>query len=89
MSKKKLTLSDTHLVILSAASARPDQNVFPLPESLGNRDNRIDAILDELVTHRLAERVTGVPADRMWRTEEDQRIGLRVKRPIEVVVLNA
>lgn len=76
MSKKKLTLTDTHLVILSTASARPDQNLIPLPECLGQRDDRIDAILDELATHRLADRVAGVPAERLWRTEDDQRIGL-------------
>lgn len=76
MSKKKLTLTDTHLVILSTASARPDENLIPLPECVGKRDDRIDAILDELVTHFLAEPVAGVPADRMWRTEDDQCIGL-------------
>lgn len=76
MSKKKLTLSDAHLVILSTASARADQNLIPLPERLGKRDDRIEMILDELVTHHLANRVAGVPADRTWRTEDDERIGL-------------
>ena len=46
MTKKKLTLTDTHLVILSTASARPDQNLIPLPQCLGERDARIDTILD-------------------------------------------
>ena len=78
MSKEKLNLTDTHLVILSTASARPGQNLIPLPECLGKRDVRIDTILDELVSHHLVDRVEGVPADRLWRTEDNQRIGLIV-----------
>ena len=76
MAKSKLTLTDTHLVILSAASAREGLNLIPLPECLGQRDDRIDAILDDLVRHKLAAEQVGVPLDQSWRTIDDQRIGL-------------
>lgn len=76
MAKTKLTLTDTHLVILSTASARDGLNLIPLPECLGKRDERIDTILDDLVRHKLAADQVGVPLDQTWRTVDDQRVGL-------------
>jgi len=76
MAKIKLTLTDTHLVILSTASAREHLNLVPLPDCLGQRDERIEAILDDLVRHKLAFEQTGVPLDQTWRTIDDQRVGL-------------
>jgi len=76
MAKTQLTLTDTHLVILSTASARPDLSLMPLPDSLGQRDDRIQAILDDLVRHKLATEQVGVPLDQTWRTIDDQRVGL-------------
>lgn len=72
----KLTLTDTHLVILSTASARPGQNLIPLPTCLGVRDPRLNTILDELVIHKLAKERAGAALDETWRTDDDQRIGL-------------
>ena len=76
MAKTKLTLTDTHLVILSTASARPDLSLMPLPECLGHRDDRIEAILDDVVRHKLVAEQTGVALDQTWRTIDDQRVGL-------------
>ena len=76
MAKTKLTLTDTHLVILSTASARKQLNLIPLPDRLGQRDDRIEAIIDDLVRHKLAAEQVGVPLDQTWRTIEDQRVGL-------------
>ncbi len=78
MAKTKLTLIDTHLVVLSTASAREGLNLIPLPECVGQRDDRIEAVLDDLVRHKLAAEQTGVPLDQTWRTIEDQRVGLVV-----------
>lgn len=78
MAKTKLTLTDTHLVILSTGSAREELNLFPLPDCLGQRNERIEAILDDLVHHKLAAEQVGVPLDQTWRTIEDQRVGLIV-----------
>ncbi len=78
MAKTKLTLNDTHLVILSTASARQGLNLLPLPDSLGQRDNHIEAILDDLVRHKLTAEQAGVPLDQTWRTVDDQRVGLTI-----------
>jgi hypothetical protein len=76
MAKTKLTLTDTHLVVLSTASAREGQNLLPLPDCLGRRDERIEAIVGDLVRHKLAAEQRGVPLDQTWRTIDDQRVGL-------------
>lgn len=76
MAKTKLTLTDTHLVVLSTASARQDMNLIPLPKCLGPRDDRIEAILTDLVRQKLAAEQTGVPFDQTWLTVDDQRVGL-------------
>lgn len=80
MAKTKLTLTDTHLVILSTASARQGLNLIPLPECLGQRDERIEAIVDDLVRHKLAAEQVAVPLDQTWRTVADQRVGLTITR---------
>ncbi len=78
MAKTKLTLTDTHLVVLSTASAREALNLIPLPDCLGKRDDRIETILDDLVRHKLAAEQPGVPLDQSWRTIDDQRVGLTI-----------
>ncbi|RJT24377.1 hypothetical protein D5I55_02400 [Chakrabartia godavariana] len=63
-------------MILSTASARQDLTLLPLPDCMGERDSRIDAILNDLVRHKLAVEQVGVPLDQSWRTIDDQRVGL-------------
>ncbi|MEQ8639403.1 MAG: DUF3489 domain-containing protein [Alphaproteobacteria bacterium] len=71
-------LSDTQLVILSAAAQRDDRNVLPLPGSL--RGNAAAKVVGALLSRGLiAERVTDAqtkadPAlNRIWRNDEDGR----------------
>lgn len=71
-------LSDTQLVILSAAAQRDDRNVLPLPGSL--RGNAVNKVVGALLSRGLiGERVTkkqtkADPAlNRIWRNDEDGR----------------
>jgi hypothetical protein len=71
-------LSDTQLVILSAAAQRDDRNVLPLPGSL--RGGAANKVVGALLKRRLiAETVTDQRAkadaalNRIWRNDEDGR----------------
>jgi len=71
-------LSDTQLVILSAAAQRDDRNVLPLPGSLrGNAANKVvGALLSRgLIGERITKKQTKAdPAlNRIWRNDEDGR----------------
>ena len=71
-------LSDTQLVILSNAAARPDRNVLPLPGSLrgGAATKVVGALLSRgLVAERIVETTTKADAalNRIWRNEPDGR----------------
>ena len=71
-------LSDTQLVILSAAAQRDDRNVLPLPRSLrGNAANKVvGALLSRgLIGERVTKKQTKAdPAlNRIWRNDEDGR----------------
>lgn len=50
-----IKLSDTHLVILSAAAAREDKSVLPIPESVKARGKVLDAVLNKLLRLELIE----------------------------------
>jgi len=71
-------LSDTQLVILSAAAQRDDRNVLPLPGSLrgGAAQKVIGALMKrgliaETVTDQLAKADPAL--NRIWRNDEDGR----------------
>jgi hypothetical protein len=71
-------LSDTQLVILSAAAQREDRNVLPLPGSL--RGGAAAKVVGVLLSRRLiAETVTDsqtkadAALNRIWRNDEDGR----------------
>lgn len=71
-------LSDTQLVILSAAAQREDRNVLPLPGSLrgGAAQKVIGALMKrgliaETVTDQLAKADSAL--NRIWRNDEDGR----------------
>ena len=71
-------LSDTQLVILSNAGARPDRNALPLPGSLRGRAAAkvVGALLSRsLVAERFLEEMTTANASmsRIWRNEPDGR----------------
>ena len=71
-------LSDTQLVILSAAAQRDDRNVLPLPGSLrgGAAQKVIGALMKrELIAETVTDsRTKADPAlNRIWRNDEDGR----------------
>ena len=71
-------LSDTQLMILSNAAARPDRNALPLPGSLrgGAATKVVGALLSRgLVAERIVETTTKADAalNRFWRNEPDGR----------------
>ena len=71
-------LSDTQLVILSAASQRDDRNVLPLPGSLrgGAATKVVGALLSRgLIAERVTDNMTEAdPAlNRIWRNGEEGR----------------
>src|SRR5690606_34479165 len=71
-------LSDTQLVILSAASQRDDGNVLPLPGSLrgGAATKVVGALLSRgLIAERVTDSITEAdPAlNRIWRNDEEGR----------------
>jgi hypothetical protein len=71
-------LSDTQLVILSAAAQREDRNVLPLPGSLrgGAAAKVVGALLSrELIAETTTDSQTKADAalNRIWRNDEDGR----------------
>lgn len=71
-------LSDSQLVILTNAAARPDRNALPLPGSLrgGAATKVVGALLSRgLVAERIVETTTKADAalNRIWRNEPDGR----------------
>ena len=71
-------LSDTQLLILSAAAQRDDRNVLPLPGSLrgGAATKVVGALLSRgLITETATESQTKADAalNRIWRNDEDGR----------------
>ena len=64
-------LSDTQLVILSAAANRPDRMALPLPESL--RGGALQKVVGAMLKRGLLEEVEADPrkADLMWRDTGD------------------
>ncbi len=72
------TLSDTQLLILSAAAQRDDRNVLPLPGSLrgGAATKVVGALLSRgLIAETATDSQTKAdpPLNRFWRNDEDDR----------------
>ncbi len=72
-------LSDTQLVVLSAACQRADRNLLPLPANLkGGAEQKVIA---SLLAKGLVEERAAAPADPVWRTHEDGgRVTLRATK---------
>jgi hypothetical protein len=66
-----IKLSDTQLVVLSAACQRPDRNVLPLPVNL--KGGAAQKVVAGLLGKGLVEEGDAAPADPVWRTDEDGR----------------
>jgi DNA-binding MarR family transcriptional regulator len=68
-------LSDSQLVVLSAASQRPDGCVFPITLKL--KGNAIGNVLKSLLTKGLLEEVPGRADDTLWRYDDGAPLTLK------------
>jgi len=65
----KFKLTDIHTLILSAAATRPDGNLLPPPEGLGELSEQLRASYDDLVRHEFAAEIETDVADQIWRSD--------------------
>jgi len=66
-------LTDTQLVILSAAAGRESHAVLPLPKSLKVNKGAAATVLRALLKKGLIEEIAAAPGDEFWREDEDRR----------------
>jgi hypothetical protein len=71
-------LSDSQLVILSAAAKRDKYAVLPLPKSLMLDRGAIAAELQSLLAARLIEERPATRGDPAWRDEDGRRVGFAI-----------
>lgn len=64
-------LSDTQLIILSAACARENHRILPLPKSL--KGGAAKKVIDALVAKGLVEEIDALKGDPIWRDTDDGR----------------
>jgi hypothetical protein len=69
-------LTDTQLVILSAAAKREDRAVLPLPKSLKCNKGAATSVLKSLLGRGLVIETAAAANEAAWREEDDQRFGL-------------
>ena len=76
MSKTQSTtakLSDSQLVILSAAAQRTDGSLLPFPEKLTIKGAALEKVIDTLCKRKLAEERRTINGAPEWRRDEDGR----------------
>ncbi|MCW2349165.1 DUF3489 domain-containing protein [Sphingobium sp. B12D2B] len=73
---KSTRLTDLQLILLSTASARPDGNLLPLPDSIGGDRDRADKAIVPLFERGLVEERAIEERGHCWREHDDERIGL-------------
>lgn len=72
-------LSDSQLVVLSAACQRADHNVLPLPAKL--KGGAAGKVINSLLAKRLIKEVRAKRDEPVWRADDDRgRIALRATR---------
>jgi hypothetical protein len=72
-------LSDSQLVVLSAACQRADRNVLPLPAKL--KGGAAGKVVNSLFAKGLIKEVRAKRDEPVWRTDDDRgRIALRATR---------
>ena len=73
-------LTDTQLVILSAAASRKNHAVLPLPDTLKPNKAAITRVINSLIKRKLVtERRVSANAP-YWRQEDDRKVGLFVTK---------
>lgn len=71
-------LTDTQLVILSAASQRGDGNPLPLPKSLKLSKGAANMVLQGLLKAKLAIERPAEPGEPVWREDDDVKLTLKI-----------
>ena len=66
-------LTDTQLVILSAAAQRADHSLFPSPQSLTVQGTVLDKVVETLCKRKLAEERRIIDGAAEWRRDADNR----------------
>lgn len=72
----KFKLTDIHTLILSAAATRPDGNLLPPPEGLGDLSEQLRVSYDDLVRHKFAAEIETDVSDQIWRSDGGKTYGL-------------
>jgi hypothetical protein len=79
MGRRNPSLSDTALVLLSAAANRDNGSILPPPADLKVRGGALKAVLNHLLARALVEEALVSSDTESWRRDDDAgRIGLRV-----------
>lgn len=68
-------LTDTQLILLSAAAQRADSSLLPAPETLAADASRIASAIAALIKRGLAAAVDVPDAARALRTDDDRHVG--------------
>ncbi len=71
-------LTDSQLVILSAAAQRDDRAVLPLPKSIKLNKGAAALVLKSLVRQGLATEKPASPDDEVWREHDGKRFTLAI-----------
>ena len=76
------TLSDSQLVILSAAAQRAEGSLLPFPQSLTAKGTALHKVVGTLCNRKLAEERRTINGAPEWRRDEDDR-------PLGVFITNS
>jgi len=63
-------LTDTQLVVLSAATIRSDNSILPLPKKIKLAKDATEPFLEALVKKKLAEAQPAAPGSAVWRNDK-------------------
>src|SRR5258708_36175648 len=66
-----MKLTDTHLVILSAAAQHKNGSVLPLPKSIKLNKASVARVLASLSKHKLIAEKPAAPSDEVWCEAKD------------------
>ena len=69
-------LSDLQLILLSTAAQRADGSIFPVADSICGQGERIGKVIPPLLRRELVEERPVTDRTRVWREDDDQRLGL-------------
>ena len=71
-------LTDSQLVILSAASQRADSSVLPLPKSLKLNKASAGMVLQSLLKAKLVTEQSAEPGEPVWREDGETKFTLKI-----------